>query len=85
MTRLQRQFLVFTALTLPACLLLILWLDKPLALFFHHYTAWAVPFFEAFTAAVDSAYAATLHNWLGWPALFWGVGVAYVLGRWVLR
>jgi membrane-associated phospholipid phosphatase len=83
MTSLQRQFLVFTALTLPACVLLILWLDKPLALFFHHYTAWAVPFFQAFTAAVDTTYQAA--NIKGRPTLFWALGLAYILGRWGLR
>jgi membrane-associated phospholipid phosphatase len=63
----------------------MLWLDKPLALFFHHHAVGAVPFFGAFTDAADAAYAATLRGWLGWPALFWGLGLAYVLGRWVLR
>jgi membrane-associated phospholipid phosphatase len=81
----QRPFLAFTALTLPAFVLLILWLDKPLALLFHHYAVGAIPFFEAFTAVVDAAYATTLRSWLGWPVLFWVLGLTYVLGRWVLR
>ncbi|UOQ74602.1 hypothetical protein [Hymenobacter cellulosilyticus] len=34
-----RRFLQLTALLLPACLLLILFLDQPLALFLHQHCA----------------------------------------------
>jgi membrane-associated phospholipid phosphatase len=78
-----RPFLVFTALTLPACVLLILWLDKPLALAFHQYAVEAVPFFASLTDAVDTAYAAA--NIKGRPTLFWALGLAYLVGRWGLR
>lgn len=78
-----RPFLVFTALTLPACVLLILWLDKPLVLAFHQYAAGTVPFFASLTDAVDSAYAAA--NIKGRPTLFWALGLAYLIGRWGLR
>jgi membrane-associated phospholipid phosphatase len=78
-----RPFLVFTALTLPACVLLILWLDKPLALAFHQYAAGAVPFFASLTDAVDTAYAAA--NIKGRPTLFWALGLAYLVGRCGLR
>jgi membrane-associated phospholipid phosphatase len=78
-----RPFLVFTALTLPACVLLILWLDKPLALAFHQYAAGAVPFFASLTHAVDTAYAAA--NIKGRPTLFWALWLAYLVGRWGLR
>jgi membrane-associated phospholipid phosphatase len=78
-----RPFLVFTALTLPACVLLILWLDKPLALAFHQYAVGAVPFFTSLTDVVDTAYAAA--NIKGRPTLFWALGLAYLVGRWGLR
>lgn len=79
----RHPFLAFTALTVPACAGLVLWLDKPLASWFHHYTAGAIPFFAACTAAVDTAYAAA--NVGGRPTLFLALGLAYLLGRWVLR
>jgi membrane-associated phospholipid phosphatase len=81
----QHAFLAFTALSLLVCVISILWLDVPLARWLHAHSAGAVPFFAAFTEAVDVTYAVTLRNWLGWPALFWALGLAYVLGRWVLR
>jgi len=79
----QHPFVAFTALTVPACLALILWLDKPLALWAHRYAAGAVPFFASFTNAVDRAYEAT--NVGGQPTLFGALGLAYLLGRWGLR
>jgi len=79
----RHPFLAFTALTVLACTVLVLWLDKPLALWFHRYTAGAEPFFAAFTNTVDAAYEAA--NSGGHPTLFWALGLAYLLGRWVLR
>ncbi|MGI4735003.1 MAG: phosphatase PAP2 family protein [Janthinobacterium lividum] len=76
-------FLAFTALTVPAGAVLTWWLDKPLALFLHRYVGVGAPFFASFTAAVDAAYAAA--NVGGRPTLFGGLGLAYVVGRWVLR
>ncbi|MGI4871969.1 MAG: phosphatase PAP2 family protein [Janthinobacterium lividum] len=82
----RHPFLAFTALTLVGCLVLVWWLDKPLALFLHRYATGTRPFFEAVTNAADTAYGATImHNWLGWPVLFWVLGLGYVLGRWLLR
>ncbi|RZK96495.1 MAG: phosphatase PAP2 family protein [Hymenobacter sp.] len=78
-----RSFLAFTALTLPVCILLVWWADKPLALAFHQYAAGAVPFFTSLTNAVDATYAAA--NKGGRPTLFWALGLAYLLGRWVFR
>lgn len=76
-------FLAFTALTVPVCTGLILWLDKPLAIGFHRYAAGAAPFFASFTGAVDAAYAAA--NSGGRPTLFLALGLAYLVGRWGLR
>lgn len=81
-----RQFLAFTALTLPACVLLILFLDQPLALFFHRHFAGGIPFFAAYTTAADAAYeAAVTTHFLGLPALYVGLAMGFVAGRWVLR
>jgi membrane-associated phospholipid phosphatase len=79
----RHPFVAFTALTVPACLALILWLDKPLALWLHRYAAGAVPFFASLTNAVDAAYEAA--NIGGHPTLFWALGLAYLVGRWGLR
>lgn len=79
----RHPFVAFTALMVPACLALILWLDKPLAFWVHHYAVGAVPFFASLTNAVDGAYEAT--NIGGRPTLFWALGLAYLLGRWVWR
>lgn len=79
----RHPFTAFTALTVPACLGLILWLDKPLALWVHRYAAGATPFFASLTNAVDRTYEAT--NISGRPPLFWALGLAYLLGRWVWR
>ena len=81
-----RQFLLFTAVSLPACLLLILFLDQPLALFFRHYLGWGTPFFAAYTTAADAAYqAAVKTHILGLPALYVSLLAGFVLGRWVLK
>ena len=39
-----RQFLLFTAFLLPACALLILFFDQPLAGFIHGHCTWTAPF-----------------------------------------
>lgn len=80
-----RQFLFFTAVSLPACALLILWVDQPLALFVHRHGGWAVPFFEAYTNAVDTGYSASMTNIGGVPFLLAALVLAYALVRWVLR
>lgn len=79
----RHPFLAFTALTVLVCPVLIVWLDKPLAIGFHRYAAGAVPFFTSLTEAVDTAYATA--NVGGRPTLFLALGLAYLLGRWVLR
>lgn len=79
----RHPFVAFTALTVPACLGLILWLDEPLALWVHRHAAGVVPFFASLTNAVDRAYEAA--NIGGRPTLFWALGLAYLLGRWVWR
>jgi membrane-associated phospholipid phosphatase len=81
-----RQFLFFTAVTIPACLLLILFLDQPLALFVHRYLAGGVPFFAAYTTAADNAYETSVRSrLLGLPALYVVLALGFVLGRWVLK
>ena len=79
----RQPFLAFTALTVPVCAGLIVWLDRPLALGLHHYAAGAVPLFAAGTVAVDKAYAAL--NVGGRPTLFVALGLGYLGGRWALR
>ena len=79
----RHPFVAFTALTVPACLVLIMWLDTPLALWMHRYAAGAVPFFASLTNAVDSTYEAA--NISGRPTLFWALGLAYLFVRWVWR
>ena len=51
---------MFTAVPLPAWVLLILCIDQPLALFFHRYLAGGIPFFAAYTALVDAGYKALI-------------------------
>ncbi|MCB2408312.1 phosphatase PAP2 family protein [Hymenobacter lucidus] len=81
-----RQFLRLTAGLLPACLLLILWLDQPLARFIHQHCAAWQPFFGSFTGAAELIYEATLRARLfKIPALFLGLGISYVVGRWLLK
>lgn len=80
-----RQFLVFTALTLPACALLILFLDQPLALFIHQYFGWAAPFLGTLTAAADSLHNALMKHVLGLPVIFLALGLAFAVGRYALK
>jgi len=80
-----RQFLVFTALTLPACALLVLFLDQPLALFVHQYFGWAAPFFGTLTAAADSFHNALMTHALGLPIIFLALGLAFAVGRYALK
>ena len=80
-----RQFLLFTALTLPACALLILFLDQPLAQFIHGHFAGAAPFFAALTAAADAAHDALMIHVLGLPIIFLVLGLAFAIGRYALK
>lgn len=81
-----RQFLYFTALTLPVCVLLILFFDQPLARFFHAHTLGAKPFFQALTDSADSLHEKLLTtHLLGLPVLYLAPAVAYLIGRWVLK
>jgi membrane-associated phospholipid phosphatase len=83
--RYWRPFLLFTALTVPALLLLVFFIDKPLALFVHQHTAGAVPFFAALTTGADAVHEALMTHLLGIPLIFLALGLAYVLGRWALK
>ncbi len=80
-----RWFLAFTAVSLPACGLLILFLDQPLALFLHRHFAWAAPFFGTVTAAADAGYGALMTNVLGFPLLFVALVLAFAVGRYLLK
>ena len=80
-----RQFLYFTALTLPACALLILFLDHPLARFIHGHFGGAAPFFAALTAAADAAHEALMTHVLGLPVIFLALGLAFAIGRYALK
>ena len=80
-----RQFLYFTALTLPACVLLILFLDHPLAQFIHGHFGGAAPFFAALTAAADAAHEVLMTHVLGLPIIFLALGLAFAIGRYALK
>ena len=80
-----RSFLLFTALTLPACALLILLLDQPLAGFIHGHFTWSAPFFAALTAAVDRVHEALMMHVLGLPIIFLALGLAFAIGRYALK
>ncbi|MBF9237794.1 phosphatase PAP2 family protein [Hymenobacter sp. BT683] len=81
-----RQFLIFTAITLPSCILLVLLLDQPLALFVNQYLSGGVPFFAAYTALVDAGYSKTIGlQILHLPALWVLLIAGFVVFRWVLR
>ena len=80
-----RQFLVFTALTLPACALLILFFDQPLARFIHGHFSGAAPFFAALTATADRAHDALMTHVLGLPVIFLALGLAFAIGRYGLK
>ena len=80
-----RQLLLFTAITLPACALLILFFDQPLAKFIHGHFTWAAPFFAAYTTAADAAHGALMTHILGLPIIFVGLGLAFAVGRYALK
>ena len=80
-----RQFLLFTAISLPACGLLILFLDQPLARFVHGHLSGAVPFFAALTATADRLHDAVMTHVLGLPLIFLALGLAFAIGRYGLK
>ncbi|WP_197076769.1 phosphatase PAP2 family protein [Hymenobacter terrenus] len=80
-----RQFLRFTALSLPACALLIFWFDQPLASFIHQHFGWAVPFFGPLTARADAIHNALMTHVLGLPIIFLALGLAFAIGRYALK
>ena len=80
-----RQFLLFTALTLPACVLLILFGDQPLAGFVHGHFTGAAPFFAALTATADRVHEALMTHVLGLPVVFLALGLAFAIGRYGLQ
>jgi membrane-associated phospholipid phosphatase len=80
-----RQFLLFTALTLPACALLMLFLDQPLALFIHQHFMWAAPFFGNLTAGADVVHNALMTHVVGLPIIFLALGLAFAIGRYALK
>ncbi|UOQ96362.1 phosphatase PAP2 family protein [Hymenobacter sp. 5317J-9] len=80
-----RQFLVFTAVTLPACALLILFFDHPLAAFIHASSAGAVPFFAALTTGADAVHEALMSHVAGLPIIFLALGLAFAVGRYGLK
>lgn len=80
-----RQFLLFTAISLPACVLLILFLDQPLAGFIHGHFTWSAPFFGALTAAADRTHDALMTHLLGLPVIFLVLGLAFAVGRYGLK
>jgi membrane-associated phospholipid phosphatase len=82
----MRVFLYLTAATWALCAVLILWLDRPLALFIHEHTAGLVPFFASFTHGCEVVYNDVLYSRaIGLPLVFPGLGLAYLVGRWGLR
>lgn len=80
-----RQLLIFTALTLPACALLILFLDQPLAGFIHGHFSWAAPFFARLTAGADAVHEVLMRHVLGLPVIFLALGLAFAIGRYALK
>ena len=80
-----RQFLVFTALTLPACALLILFFDQPLARFIHEHFGGAAPFFATLTATADKIHDALMMHVVGLPIIFLALGLAFAVGRYALK
>ncbi len=80
-----RSFLLFTAVSLPACVLLILWLDQPLAQFIHGHFAGVAPFFAYLTAGADAVHEALMTHVAGVPVLFLALGVAFAVGRYALK
>ena len=80
-----RQFLLFTAISLPACVVLMLLLDQPLAQFIHGHFAWSAPFFATLTATVDAGHEALMTHLVGLPIIFLGLGLAFAVGRYGLK
>jgi membrane-associated phospholipid phosphatase len=80
-----RQFLFFTAITLPACALLILFFDQPLARFIHGHFGGAAPFFATLTGTADKIHDALMVHLLGLPIIFLALGLAFAIGRYALR
>jgi membrane-associated phospholipid phosphatase len=80
-----RQFLLFTALTLPACALLILFLDQPLAQFIHGHFAGAAPFFARLTTGADAVHEVLMRHVVGLPVVFLVLGLAFAIGRYALK
>ncbi|MET4073750.1 phosphatase PAP2 family protein [Hymenobacter sp. UYCo722] len=80
-----RQFLLFTVISLLACVVLILLLDQPLAGFIHAHSAWSAPFFARLTATADSAHEALMAHVIGLPIIFLLLGLAFAIGRYVLK
>ena len=80
-----RQFLIFTAVSLPTCALLILVLDQPLAGFIHGHFGGAAPFFGALTAAADAAHEGLMQHVAGLPIIFLALGLAFAVGRYALK
>ncbi|MDB5235002.1 MAG: phosphatase family protein [Hymenobacter sp.] len=80
-----RQFLIFTAISLPACALLILFGDQPLARFVQQHTAWAAPFFAALTSGADAGHRVLMWHVLGLPVIFLVLGLAFAIGRYGLK
>ena len=80
-----RQFLLFTAISLPACVVLMLLLDQPLAQFIHAHFTWSSPFFASLTATADAGHEALMMHFLGLPIVFLGLGLAFAIGRYALK
>lgn len=81
-----RSFIWFTASTLLGCLVLILFLDQPIAWFTHQYLAGAKPFFAAYTRVAEIIYDSVLMWPIGkLPFLFVSLIGAFVVVRIVLR
>jgi membrane-associated phospholipid phosphatase len=80
-----RAFLWFTATTFLGCLLLIIFLDQPLARFTQQHLTGVAPFFLVCTNAVEEAYMVLMWPIKGLPLLFVGSVGGFLLVRVVLR
>ena len=81
-----RQFLIFTAISLPACALLILFIDQPLATFIHSHFQWAAPFLDELTGDADRVLMMSMETHVAHiPVLFVGLGAAFAIGRYLLK
>ena len=80
-----RHFLIFTAISLPACALLIVSGDQPLARFIHGHFGAGVPFFGALTGRADAVHEALMTHLLGLPIIFLALGLAFAIGRYWLK